>query len=56
MEYEISGGKLRYWIFLCCLVYKRIINAKHKETYHTICFEILHWFIAFSFTTHYGKE
>lgn len=56
MEYEFFGGKLRYWIFPCCLMYKNITNTQQKETYHTVSFEILHWYVSLSITTHYGKE
>lgn len=57
MEYEIFGGKLRYWIFLCCFMYKSATDTQHNETHHTISFELLHWYIALTITTkRYGKK
>ena len=49
MEYQLYGGKLKYWIVPCCLMYKSVAND-NKETSHTISFEILHWYIALSIT------
>ena len=56
MNYEVYGGKLRYWIFPCCLVFKSTTNVQCKETYHTVSFELLHWYVALSITTKHGKR
>lgn len=55
MNYEVYGGKLRYWIFPFCLMYKSITNYQCKETYHTISFEILRWYVSLTITKHYGE-
>lgn len=56
MEFELFGGKLRYWILPFCLMYKSITNTQRHETYHTISFELLRWYIALSIITHHGTD
>ena len=50
MRIDFFGGKLCYWIFPCCWMYKSITNTQRKETYHTISLELLHWYVALSIT------
>ncbi len=50
MEFEIYGGKLRYWVMPCCLMYKNITNNQRKEVHHTVSIEILRWYVALTIT------
>ena len=55
MQLEIYGGALRHWAIPCCLFLKRVVNIQCRETYWTISFEILHWYLALTITTNHAK-
>lgn len=55
MNFELYGGKLNYWIFPLCIMYRSVFNSRLEETYYTFSFEILRWYFAITITKNHKQ-